>query len=725
MNANVSKTLKELESFKEYLQTITTVLENIVWDKKQERQGFTIYGVVDFDILFRFLFPVLDTAAKHSVEGFGAEQLAIQYLFSKRPFKNVLIPCYATELKNFIEDSLHPPTSLDSRVNAMYRDLAARVDSADRTKLEQGLQSILNVKSSDRVFIDFVLGGVFKKVITNGIDHFYALLESGALQPADTKEVKEKTEELSEEYRDILHTLFQFRPQLPHSNDTDARAINLIIHLNRANAESKQAYVLLTSSALVKKAFEHQLAMDVKTSRTAPEAKANIIRDIQYFLLRMLLESQEDKAESFNAEELLDLINRYTSVVKELRDFIDNTTQLEDRDGVAIEGVFNEALTLHKRLSPAVNMIKQSYVSPESISALSKEITSGLALSPDLSQWPTTEQIRSRLDEVLHDPEVLTKHYKVTCQKLYDIIEDIEIQLLPIVWYESESDFIYPVRAHDVKDSFVHDAVTSIVIFLNEATIDSVKKAFRVIQSLRRRKPMSLDTLIMCGIVYRTIRLYGDSLKYLKSALDLDPTWVDTYFELGVCCRKLATFEKRYGLIADAWHYLAKAHELDETDPRILKERALLVWYGMEGMWPLPEETENNPIKYCIEACRKALVITLENYEVNQVLMTAIRNDLAYYLAMTGSHSEVNEAIKLIQEALESETSIKPRLASALYDTAGFVYMQFFKITRQVEHLHAANRYFNEAYAIRPRSIVSNHMVECLKLLANTAHRLE
>jgi DUF1680 family protein len=143
---------------------------------------------------------------------------------------------------------------------------------------------------------------------------------------------------------------------------------------------------------------------------------------------------------------------------------------------------------------------------------------------------------------------------------------------------------------------------------------------------------------------------------------------------------------------------------------------AYLLWRGIppKGMWVVPRAYQGSELKGAIDFSRKAFTLVQDSDDV--VLWRDVENDLAYYLSLTGRIETIDEAIRMIDNAIRAfEEEFSEDAPGAYFDTRGFAYLKKFDHTSDKRWLDLASRDIHRGYGIdRGNTTRMDHLDECM-----------
>ncbi len=681
MNLGSGDTLIDINSIRRFrttLDPIVQALDKLAWDMKLSELGYVIYGILDFSDLYRYLHPVLDRMAYIDEKRFASEQVALEYLFTKRPLKLFLPPVYVREYRATIEGSF---TKYEDLASQTMTEIKKRVISWDQdwsriaSQLNLGTgrdvrATIARLDTENSVLLDVLFSNMRAEILKRGLEKFKRLVAEEVIVQRIDDPVFDDSDfhpPAGQGYNQLLAALERLRPMRPAPNRNDAEAINLLRHLNQVGFLAHRRYfVLVTSSPKIVDEFDREDAK-VQILDDSLRQQMNFvspIRDPLYFLVRFLMESPDQESHGFNRARFPNLARRYMAVATELERFVsspDNYYQLargEHADKI------QTAKDLQSALQPIADAVEKFDVASLVGESFYRELIDGFELRSFLDEEKLNEQaFKSRLQSAVEDPGSFLKQLASASALLSNAIVDIEVATAGLVYRSSKSDFIYRFKVKNQADTDLQKKANEILDFLRLHELASVKQAIHSLAALRGDprflKRPELD--VLSSKIKRSMSSYHEALIYAAEAEKKDPQFLESVFELCVCNRKIGQRPGNSRFLDKAWSYCCRALVMSPEDPRVLKEHALLIWLGALNdtvKWKLHLGADIDPLETIITECRKALSVSMCSQERDYILELALTNDLAFYLSLRKGPSDLEEALESMDEALVKKVPV-------------------------------------------------------------------
>jgi hypothetical protein len=298
--------------------------ESLDWLKQDLfaiKDGWIFEYVIDYHELHRYLHPATDEF-RDDREKFCLGQLVLNYLFNVSAKKLLLLPAYVEEFKarlgkiRFDFDALqrNETRALTSR----QRELAKFIEKLSKGVIPETGRDLLRIYA-----LDVLIEGYVKTGLQRALDRFHELVMSGKIcfveQIRDFDPLFE-IDEASSEFQAIWIEFVKCRPQLDRQqpNITDTSAAYWVKKANELNFNKKKAFVLLSSSPGVRKAFI-SVGLPLKVGETTCES--TILRDLYYILFQYYFCRDNSSAEEIikNINTAQDLFKEYIKRMEGLR----------------------------------------------------------------------------------------------------------------------------------------------------------------------------------------------------------------------------------------------------------------------------------------------------------------------------------------------------------------------------------------------------------------------
>lgn len=725
--AAVRSNLSAIKSFCGVIEPIQDTLQRIRFDKRYALDpGAEIVALLDFRDLHRYLHPLLDYTAYQSPDQFAAEQVGLEYLFSRPPFQLYLLNEYLEEYRMTLRKE-HISTSgfalaTDDDIRKRFVTLSKHGAKLLKRYIKtSGDSDISTVARQDAPLLDYLFDDVRTEVLQNGVREFRSMLDKGVIKDASRipgLAPDDLSLPVDSDFQVLFDRLQQVRPRSKKPNETDARAFWLALHLNKDYHFAKKRFLFVTSARSAIEAFDAPDLADFLDDDGLREVLQNtsIIRTPEYFLLRFFLESPDFASMGLSPSGFSSLISRYFSVTTKLEDYFDRTITISDLESSEFVISYNEAVEFRQSLAPYVRAIAEFGRSLSRSGSLYDSISRRLKLPNVLDgERIRIHEVRDRISDAIKDPRVIVKHFSSTAQKLNDAISELEQGLVPLMYGSGEKEFIYAVHTHRSSDENVQLIANYIVELLARRDEGAFSKAFEKLSYLRSQYPNSPDTNVLASKVYRSVRAYRDALEFASAAVREAPDYSEAQFELALCYRKIAAAEVKNVLLQKSWEHCMEAEQLDNLDARIAREKVYLFWLAVEGKWTGPPEV-TDPRKELVGMARQALQKALAMGEKNDSVTITVQNDLAYFLALENREDGIEESLELVNQALEVVDRKNTVLLSAFQDTKGFALMQKYLLTdpsqRDSELLFEAAKYIRDAYQADKTNETRRHHFE-------------
>lgn len=713
----IRSNLAAIKSFQSIVYPILDQLRRIRKDRNKisDPDAITV-GILDFRDLYRYLHPLLDYSAYSQPALFAAEQVGLEYLFNRKPFSLHIINEYLEEYRltlrherlQTLEFGQAPEHSirkriirLDKQKAGMFRKYLGIADT------QQKDPEPFRINFQDLPLVDYLFDDVRADILKHGVTHFRTLLDSGVVKIGNRIEGINLTDlQLPEDddYNSLLERLHRQRPKSKQSNRVDAKAFWLAHKLNSRYKEKGYSFLFVTSSRKVIQAFDTPTLLDHVESPEMRESLSDtsIIRTPAYFLLRLFLESVEFVTLGLSPEGFHQMISRYSSLAEKLEQYFDRSIKVTDLDNYDFIVNYHEAVQLLEQLAPYIDFIAEFGTSRRGGSSLYEAVSNRLKLPSALDESEIVlENIRTRISAALKDPRVVIKHFSSRASTLNTAITELEKGLVPLMYGATIQEFVYPVHTHQTSDKSIQKKAAQIIEHLAGRDQESFSIAFELLGELRSDHPDLPDTNVLCSKVYRSVRAYRDAMQFARAAVAKAPEYPEAHFQLAICYRKIAQQENRVVLFKEAWHHCEEARRLDEDDPRFLRESTYLLWLTVEKKWDFPLKA-GDAVATLIDLSRKALAKTPAMPGKQTIVTLNIMNDLAYFLALTGSRANLQEAGELISRAIDAIDRPDAVLQAAFEDTSGFILMEKYRLLepqqREISALRVAARQIRNAY---------------------------
>jgi tetratricopeptide (TPR) repeat protein len=737
---SVKSDLQALKSFLADMKPIKRILGQIHFDSARSSDpNWQVAAIIDFTDIHRYLHPILDQTAYLFPNRFTSEQLALEYLFSDRPFDLYLLSEYLDEYRSILRQSHvslisaseKPEKEIQGQMIRLDRNLLSLlgVETKKRVKTEEEILS-KSILRSDLPMLEYAFDNVKTKLLQYGIQQFHALTEQNVIRNA-TQIGGVTWDDLnpsdSREYKILLERLRRIKPNSPKQNETDARAFWITLRLNKNYFHKKKLFLFVTSATSMAKAFDGVDVFDHLGNRDLHESmeENSIIRTPEYLLLRYFLQSSEFAKTSIDASGFLDLVSRYCEVAGRLDGYFDGAIEIGDIHDLSFVQRLEEASNLRRDLIPYMEDLREFGKSTQKPGSLYSTLGSRLKIPSFLHEKEMgLGEIRAKISDALKDPKVVLSHYKNAAKKLSGAIGKLEIGMVPFVNVTKGYVFVYPIHKLESTNKDIKRIADAIVQALAKRSEEGFVEAFTELSALRTRHPNLSDTLVLSSKVYRAAGSFREALLFSKAAIKKSPRSVEAQFEISLCYRKIAENESSFLLIHRSWQHCNIANEIDPSDARVLREISYLKWLALENKWNLPT-TSPDPVMDLVESARSALVRACEEYgEFDRITLT-VMNDLAYFLAMTIEPILLEESIQLCNNILKNQKKMQQSVLSSVKDTKGFSMMQSYKLkdpeNRDSSMIEDAAVLIREAYDTgESKSVRRKHFEEVMKLVLDS-----
>jgi hypothetical protein len=653
---------KRAERLQDKVSASSAVIDEIEFDIKHIMPLTQIYFVIDFNILFSYLFPFLDLKEQLRRQ-FLFSQFVLQFIVESAEIKKVIIGPYASEYKRFFEENRR--RILDSQIDDASRR-ALKDFLCDRyfafRLLSKNLQSARRTEDE----ISHVLIKHFSSILQRADNRFWSLInDKRFLSLRDCVGDAEVPTPDTQSYQSeaFLKKIEELRPDTPTNNRKDAAAVLLVDKLNhnyRRSSGTGRCFALLTEDNILVEALDRtDITIVPKTSTDHTSRGIRTSRNLFHFFLIFSFARGKWNEEhtSRSIKEFAKQLTDYKRLVHRL--YIERLTA-KWGNAQPSGDLLVEADNIFTNLEAVLNQIDNSPTFREGVIRLLGHFEQ--TIDELISGDPVPDTIEKAIALVAESADMIHTDIDQAISGFSTTIRRLEILIarLGVPKNERHAGFYYPsVIVGNTSDHL--DQLRVIADDLDKRATDDIAKALDALLNLGVESHVQADPNYhaLLSKAYRVQSLSDESLDVLRHSENSVATPnAELIFERALTLRSIRP--EAAGNLQSALELCLKANELaQESDPRILRELGFLYYRISEDKsQTLGANKRLSIIQNSFDCIVHALKIFESNEELKhghlRSLYAHLHNDFAYLsYTMNGNQWDILiEALHAVDNAL-------------------------------------------------------------------------
>lgn len=675
---------------KQFYDTRSFELDNVITDLELIKDGWTLHFVVDFYQVFTLAFPLgwgrvslVDEKERARIATKQAARAFVFYGIKYCPHP-VLIPPYATELKNWLSIVISKGQDMKLTLEALHnwgRSLLSEeekklIDETNELYSQSGegetisprhipqLMDLVNKKFLDMYF--FVSGAMVE-----GIEMVRNLYrgEKPRLEMAHErwKDYGVMTKDIQKGFDSKWYALFsKMRSGRTVPNIRDAMAIEIVMALNHHLMKNKELVLLVSDANNMKRALNAREEGRVRGSVAHPETgkEIHILRTSDTFLTFMTTVEGRAKIEGD--------LERVRQEKNELADFY------------AIEEMIAEAYRIHEDTSKALQgkcsqcphlenctkikeKLEKHKEKTDEIRILKLILNRFDFLEPYLNFLESGEKVEENIEEIVTflgaKSESLEKKFRTKIldleKEIDDLIDEVEDPSIDLAPQDAVEFLAYRLkRLNGIPYRIIFEnpniigAIDTLFNSLAKEDLEDIKEAAKNIFNLTHDTAMGNEGKLLLAVLlycFRHYEMVGDittqmlSTKDLKERKEFVLLQCLAYGRLSMENRSKYYYDTAYKICLDAVQKY--------KDPRFHNMLGVIIGTGIEsGM------EEKNTFKDAIEWFEAGLAHCTGE---DTMLEASLKNNIAYTLTQKPDHTL--EDLKRAHDLIRGSEKLWPR----------------------------------------------------------------
>lgn len=628
----------------------------LVRDSRLREQECSVYFVIDFAELFRYLHPPLDL--NFGRPGYLADQLLLHHLLSGE--SNVLlVPSYINEYKEFIDSA-----TIKLKEAARSPGYASTYSASLRIKYrffrERDIERNGSADNDDRQEKPKEDISVLSGILSAGQKRFWDLIASKRLVPyfqlPDIDFSQMSPPEKSHVYDEVYSRLSNERVFISRNNHRDASAVALTCCLNNLSIDAfsgrqRSYFLFFTGDNLLAQTID-EFGYEFRVEGS--EVQIPIRRSYEYLFLRQYFEPESGLRLNLEAQEnFRDLI----------ADSLTNIRRLDIRsiasrfpDHIVPEHARDVIESTYRNVHDEIKLILNSPLSNRDSILDQKELADlfGSAAHDE----DATRNVYSYIERRSQDRESWLMGLKALERTLTDTVNDLETMLARVRLPGQVNHFIYGIKLRETNPEPFNQIARQVADYLESDQESGLVEAIKLRLKLARDFPDVADLYLLWARTYRYQGLYTEALLMLDRGIERlgeDAMSAEHHFEYGLTLRRQfdTSKDKEYLRLQDALHHIEEAMSLtrDEPDARFFKEAGFLEWKMSsfdQAAVSGPALSPRRHLKEAMKLAKHSVGLTVKNSQwesqvgqiatlvselktTDSVLLVGSLNDLAYY----------------------------------------------------------------------------------------------